>query len=264
MKKTLLFFTGLLFTSNLLSQPYIEYGIASYYHDTFAGRPTSNGEIFRQDLLTAAHKTLPFNTVVRVTNLSNNRTVDVKINDRGPFITGRIIDLSRAAARVIDMEYVGITEVKVEIIKQGDAPAVALNTTPPAQPRVRVVRVSPEEVAAATASNSGYDMATLKQQVYRKRGKLFNSSYTVLPHSGAGFQVGAYAGFENLKQHLQRLSPIHGKILIYTDDSATPLHKLIIGPFENREAAEDYMQQLPYQFASEKNDSFFVDLSSLK
>ena len=76
-----------------------ESGMASYYADKYNGRKTSNGEIFKQHKLTAAHKTLPFGTKVKVTNLSNGQSVKVRINDRGPFIQGRIIDLSKKAAK---------------------------------------------------------------------------------------------------------------------------------------------------------------------
>ncbi|HJV20831.1 MAG TPA: septal ring lytic transglycosylase RlpA family protein [Sediminibacterium sp.] len=90
-----------------------ESGYASYYADKYEGRKTSNGEIFRQRKLTAAHKTLPFGTKVKVTNLSNGQTVKVRINDRGPFIEGRIIDLSKAAARKVNMINAGVTKVKI-------------------------------------------------------------------------------------------------------------------------------------------------------
>lgn len=90
-----------------------ESGYASYYADKYEGRKTSNGEIFRQRKLTAAHKTLPFGTKVKVTNLSNGQTVRVRINDRGPFIEGRIIDLSKAAAKKIDMISAGVIKVKI-------------------------------------------------------------------------------------------------------------------------------------------------------
>lgn len=90
-----------------------ESGYASYYADKYEGRKTSNGEIFRQRKLTAAHKSLPFGTKVKVTNLSNGRTVKVRINDRGPFIEGRIIDLSKAAAKKVDMISAGVTKVKI-------------------------------------------------------------------------------------------------------------------------------------------------------
>lgn len=77
------------------------------------GEKTSNGETFRQNKLTAAHKTLPFGTKVKVINQNNGKTVKVRINDRGPFIQGRIIDLSKKAARKIDMVNDGVTKVKI-------------------------------------------------------------------------------------------------------------------------------------------------------
>lgn len=93
-----------------------EFGYASWYAGKFHGRLTANGETFDTTQLTAAHKTLPFNTVVKVTNLSNNLYVVVRINDRGPFIPERIIDLSRAAAEKIKMIALGFVKVRVDII----------------------------------------------------------------------------------------------------------------------------------------------------
>jgi rare lipoprotein A len=95
-----------------------EIGIASYYSDKFEGRLTSNGEIFDQSKMTAAHKKLAFGTVARVTNLTNHKSVIVRINDRGPFIEGRIIDLSKAAASQIDMLETGVVKVKIEYQKK--------------------------------------------------------------------------------------------------------------------------------------------------
>lgn len=95
-------------------------GLASYYAEPYHGRKTANGEVFdTYRELTAAHRTLPFNTFVRVTNQENGRQVDVRINDRGPFIDGRVIDLSLRAAQVIDMVRAGITPVQLTILKQG-------------------------------------------------------------------------------------------------------------------------------------------------
>ena len=91
-----------------------EEGLASWYGGKFQGRLTANGERFDTNKLTAAHKSLPFDTIVRVTNLENSRHVDVRINDRGPFIEGRIIDLSRAAAEEIGMTGKGVVQVRVE------------------------------------------------------------------------------------------------------------------------------------------------------
>jgi len=99
-----------------------EEGIASYYADKFNGRKTSNGEIFDMNTLTAAHKALPFNSVVKVTNLDNGKSVIVRVNDRGPFIEGRIIDLSLAAAKAISMIGTGTARVSLEVLEFGPDP----------------------------------------------------------------------------------------------------------------------------------------------
>jgi rare lipoprotein A len=94
-----------------------ETGIASWYGVPYNGRRSANGEIYDMAKLTAAHRTLPFDTWVEVTNLVNNKHVDVRITDRGPFVTGRIIDLSLAAAREIDMVGSGIVRVRIRVIR---------------------------------------------------------------------------------------------------------------------------------------------------
>ena len=91
-------------------------GIASFYGGKWHGRKTANGEIFNTNSLTAAHKTLPFNTRVKVTNLSNGKSVIVRINNRGPYTKGRIIDLSTAAFSAIENTKKGITKVQLQII----------------------------------------------------------------------------------------------------------------------------------------------------
>ena len=97
-----------------------ETGIASWYGPGFHGRQTANGETYDMEEMTAAHKELPFNTWVRVESLDNGRTVEVRINDRGPFVGGRIIDLSRAAAQQIDMIGSGTARVKMVVIRISD------------------------------------------------------------------------------------------------------------------------------------------------
>jgi rare lipoprotein A len=95
---------------------YVEQGVASWYGVPFDGRRTSNGEIYDMREFTAAHRTLPFGAVVRVTNLANGMQTEVRINDRGPFVANRIIDLSQAAARAIAMVGTGTASVRLEII----------------------------------------------------------------------------------------------------------------------------------------------------
>jgi len=96
---------------------YREVGKASYYGAEAHGRATASGEKYDMYALTAAHRTLPFGTLVRVTNLANKKSVVVKINDRGPFVAGRIIDLSYAAAKRIRMLEVGVTEVEIVVVR---------------------------------------------------------------------------------------------------------------------------------------------------
>jgi rare lipoprotein A len=116
----------ILLTANLLvaqnTAPHETEGLASWYGGKFQGRLTASGEVFDTNELTAAHKTLPFGTVVEVTHLASGRTVRVRINDRGPFVASRIIDLSRAAAESLGMTGEGVAEVRLQIVSQPEAP----------------------------------------------------------------------------------------------------------------------------------------------
>ncbi len=91
-------------------------GNASFYADKFVGRKTANGDIYSHNKYTCAHKSLPFGTKLRVTNLANNKSVVVTVNDRGPFVQSRVLDLSKSAAKEISMINQGIAKVSVEII----------------------------------------------------------------------------------------------------------------------------------------------------
>jgi rare lipoprotein A len=130
-----------------------EKGIASWYGDPYHGRRAANGEIYDMEKLTAAHRTLPFETWVRVKNLTNHKTVEVRITDRGPFIDGRIIDLSRAAARDIDLIRPGIVKVRLEVIRPPKHMAervtarVAERQLEPAPPRPPVSAPEPQPEA---------------------------------------------------------------------------------------------------------------------
>jgi rare lipoprotein A len=95
-------------------------GVASYYADEFHGRQTSNGEVYDMNDLTAAHRTFPFGTKVRVTNVENGKIVFVRVNDRGPFHEGRIIDLSLGAAKELDIIKSGTARVRIEVLEWGD------------------------------------------------------------------------------------------------------------------------------------------------
>jgi rare lipoprotein A len=102
---------------------YVEEGIASWYGVPFHGRRAANGEIFDMNMLVAAHRTLPFGSVLRVTNLNNGRQIDVRVIDRGPFVGDRVLDLARAAAVRLDMIGTGTAPIRIELLS-GPIPAV--------------------------------------------------------------------------------------------------------------------------------------------
>lgn len=105
---------------------YAETGLASWYGHPYDGRRAADGEIYNMERMTAAHRTLPFNTWVRVQNLENHRTAELRIIDRGPFVNGRIIDVSRAAARELQFLGPGTARVRFEVIRMPEAPEAAV------------------------------------------------------------------------------------------------------------------------------------------
>lgn len=119
----------------------LETGVASWYGPPYHGRRAANGEIYDMEKLTAAHRTLPFNTWVEVTNLTNGKKVRVRITDRGPFIEGRIIDLSRAGAREIDLIGPGIAKVRLEVISPPENPPGSPPPNPPAAAGLYAVQI---------------------------------------------------------------------------------------------------------------------------
>ena len=108
--------------------PY-QIGTASWYGSYFDGKPTASGEAYDMNDLTAAHPTLPLGSYVRVTNLHNGRAVVVRVNDRGPIVQGRIIDLSYGAAQMLQFQEQGLQRVRLDVVKRGNRPHVALLQT---------------------------------------------------------------------------------------------------------------------------------------
>ena len=124
-----------------------ERGIASWYGDDFHGWVTASGEIYDMHTLTAAHRTLPLGTIVRVTNVVNGRNVVIRINDRGPYVNGRILDLSYAAAKRLDMLHDGISAIQLEVVGQHGLNTVMIEPT-----RGTAIEIPPQETALRPAS----------------------------------------------------------------------------------------------------------------
>ena len=137
---------------------YSETGVASWYGPDFHGKYTANGEIFDQNDVTAAHRTLPMPCFVRVTNLDNGRSLVVRINDRGPFAHGRVLDLSKRAAQLLGMEGTGTAKVKVEIMAD-ESRELAMNMKAKQQlDEPPVEAVSPERLLRAVAQETGEEI----------------------------------------------------------------------------------------------------------
>jgi rare lipoprotein A len=162
-KPTMRFVKGIVLLLSLLTlSPTVvaaEDGLASWYGGKFHGRMTSSGEVFDTNTLTAAHRTLPFGTIVKVTNRDNGKTVLVKINDRGPFVEGRIIDLSRAAAIQLGMIDSGVAHVSLQImefVSSNDLYAIQVGAFGQAQNAQKT---------SSLLSNDGFTVTTEKSQL---------------------------------------------------------------------------------------------------
>ena len=149
MKRTFLLIIATLLLAPLFSEVYKTGVTASYYAEDFHGKRTSNGERFNMNDYTCAHKSLPFNTILKVTNLANGKTCEVRVNDRGPFVATREIDLSKAAAVKLGMIGTGTTKVKLEIVKKGP------NTKLSQQTRPRQVQRPPKNPQTSLPAHSG-------------------------------------------------------------------------------------------------------------
>lgn len=132
----------------------LQSGVASWYGPNFHGKATANGETFNMNDLTAAHRTLPFNTIVQVQNMDNGRSVTVRVNDRGPYVDDRIIDLSRRAARKIDMENSGTANIQIILLEEGDRPVSSGRITNQETFTIQLASYNSEQEARAFAGRT--------------------------------------------------------------------------------------------------------------
>ena len=186
-------------------------GIASWYGHPYHGRLTSNGERYDMNQISAAHKRLPFDTWVLVTNLDNKKTLEVRINDRGPFIKGRIIDLSRAAAKKIDMLGSGTARVRIKVVAK---PGKRRRARPAAR------RSAPVKSAAGPCRSKVY----------------------------FGVQIGAFAALENAESLRDRIAERYAGLgpsrIVSSRLSAGTRHRVVIGRFSGRDAASKLRRRL--------------------
>jgi rare lipoprotein A len=228
-------------------QTEIMHGIASWYGQEFAGRTTANGEIFDPLLLTAAHRTLPFGTILDVKNSKNGKVVRVRVNDRGPFVGNRMVDLSYAAAQQIGLVEPGSGEVDLYVVQMGrgdrEPPAPYVVTVPPTvkgggltdrEAPVVEIPVPPPPVATAPPPARAPEPAP-PVVVERVQVETVKAPPTPAPAVQHGFsvQVGAFVIEANAKDLLKRLTQLGEDAHIDTGK----LYLVRIGPFPTREQA---------------------------
>ena len=193
----------IIFNSSLFAEVYKTGVTASYYAEDFHGKKTSNGERFNMNDFTCAHKSLPFNTILKVTNLANGKTCEVRVNDRGPFVLNREIDLSKAAAIKLGMIGSGTTKVKLEIVKKGANTKISQQTAASATKIMKKLYGD-----AATSSTS----ATTSTSTTKK----------LEPGTYWDIQLGAFKSKDNAKAFASKVSKAGFKdIVLQTTDGIT-------------------------------------------
>ncbi|QEZ89417.1 septal ring lytic transglycosylase [Aliarcobacter cibarius] len=213
-------------------------GIASWYGPDFHSKKTSNGEIYNMYDMTAAHKTLPMNTVVRVDNLENGKSTIVRINDRGPFVSGRIIDLSNKAAHAISMVGAGTAKVKVTVlgyngeIENSKAPALEVIDTPKEE------KIEPFEAIEIKEDNIVVT-TPVSTQIGAKVANNKSSNQKIVGNSKVAIQVGAFSkleGANKVKKDYQNKYP--SKIVEYVNQNG--LYKVLIKGFSSEQDAVNF------------------------
>lgn len=205
-------------------------GKASFYADKFEGHLTASGEKYKHSKLTAAHKTLPFGTKVKVTNLDNNQSVEVVVNDRGPYAEGRIIDLSKSAAEKLGFINQGLAEVKLEVLDPGDG-------------------------------KSGMEIKAI-DRVSVEEKEFYDLEIERLQPKGFGVQIGTYQELvnlmrlaENLKNSYKKKVSVQVKIL-----NGVKYYSLILGQFSSRDKADKFLASIRNKYP----DAFIAEFDKMK
>ena len=222
---------------------YDETGIASWYGKEFAGKPTANGERFDPAVVSAAHKTLPMPSAVRVTNLENGRAMVVRVNDRGPFVAGRIIDLSREAARLLGFQKKGIARVRVQVLaeeslrlereaKEGRFPSIGAASSDAPRPKTTAAEVPSVSLKSRDKSGSVIerdgDAVSAIDLITSSRSTDVIELEPVA--TSIWVQAGAFANRSNAEAVAQRLQVIGSVEISSFDLNGSVVHRVRIGP----------------------------------
>ncbi|MDY0198557.1 MAG: septal ring lytic transglycosylase RlpA family protein [Tenuifilaceae bacterium] len=248
---------------------YVQEGKASFYADKFEGRTTASGERYSHSKSTCAHLSLPFGTLVRVTNLSNNKTVIVRVNDRGPFVPNRIIDLSHSAAAKLDFTKSGIADVKIEVIDD-DGGALAQESSVQYSP--------PQPSQAAKHPNNQPTSATIKEpqkgpievapkppkpapapvSISTEASELYELKVMRLNPQGFAVQIGSYKELVNLLRIADDLkTSIKEDVRVQVATlKGEKIYRLMVGGFPSRREADVLKRKVVQLYP----DCFVVEL----
>lgn len=239
---------------------YDETGIASWYGPGFHAKTTANGETFDQNDVTAAHRTLPMPSLVRVTNLDNGRVLVVRVNDRGPYAQGRIIDLSRRSAQLLGIENKGTAHVRVQILPEESRQLAAAyagqqanaqkdGTKVAAAPRESVsaqtLEGAPSAPSSKTVSAPGADkpksaitsapLPDLKSQAVQQTAPRSTNMF---------IQAGSFARYDNAQRLSARLSPIGQANITQVNIGSQPMFRVRVGPIASLDDADRMLDQI--------------------
>lgn len=227
MKKLLFIFTFSLCFINVYSLELYKSNVtASFYAEDFHGKKTSNGETFNMYSLTCAHKSLPFDTILKVTNLANGKTVNVRVNDRGPFVPNREIDLSKKAAAELGMIKSGTTKVKLEIVKKG-----------------------PNTKASVQTANKAAQMMAKRfpnQVKIQEKPSSKNHKITINKNQNYNIQVGAFSTKESANKTAQLLLKNDIENVVFQTSKSTGIVRVVIKnvPGENVQKLQKKLEKL--------------------
>lgn len=246
-----------------------EFGKCGYYADALHGRKTTSGEPYDKTQFTCAHKSLPFGTNLKVTRLDTKKSVIVRVNDRGPFMDGYVVDLSRTAAEKIGLIREGVTKVKIEVVND-PAPASVQPLAYSAPTKTLPAHLEPVSYSSSSRVSSASDATTQlvkparqtqgtsvvpatystvqgPQAAPAKPGKataqvseLYQIELKPVKSRGFGLQMAVLTDSENLFQQIEKIQKIWpGKVIVNHEESAlAATYKLILGPFATKKEAE--------------------------
>jgi rare lipoprotein A len=230
---------------------YDETGVASWYGPGFSGRSTASGETYDENALTAAHKTLPLPTLVRVTNLENGRQIQIRINDRGPYVNNRIIDLSRRAAQLLGMEQQGTAKVRVQVMADESrqlalAAGAGQDAVAPRPVAVPAPKVTTEALPGSTAPAPA--PATQPKPVVMANVPVPQPSPVVVQQpvrpTNLFIQAGAFLQVQNADRLRARLSGVGAARVVPVQLGAQRFYRVRLGPIATVEQADAMLNQV--------------------